>query len=56
MKKVTSLIFAVVSTMFLFVGATRAAEKFDPIKHSTATVITGMATDELLPPPCNILD
>jgi hypothetical protein len=31
MKKLTSLIFAMVSTMFLFVGATQAAEKLDAL-------------------------
>jgi len=29
MKKSTSLFFAIVSTMFLAIGAARAAEKFD---------------------------
>ena len=29
MKKFTSLFFAIVSTMFLAIGAARAAEKFD---------------------------
>ncbi len=29
MKKITALFFAVVSTMFLAVGAAKAAEKFD---------------------------
>lgn len=32
MKKLTSLLFALVSTMFLAVGATRAADKFDTIR------------------------
>jgi hypothetical protein len=29
MKKIASLLFAIVSTMFLAVGAARAAERFD---------------------------
>jgi hypothetical protein len=29
MKKTTSLLFAIISTLFLAVGAARAAEKFD---------------------------
>lgn len=31
MKKTTSLLLAMVSTMFLNIGATRAAEKFDTL-------------------------
>jgi len=43
MKKLVSLTFAMVSTMFLFVGATQAAEKFDSIGASAtpATVMDG---------------
>lgn len=41
MKKLTSLFFAVVSTTFLFVGAIKAAEKFDSIAKSTTPAHTG---------------
>ena len=55
MKKITSLILAVVSTMFLFVGATKAAEKFDATARSALPAIAGAV--EFLPlPPCIIPD
>ena len=57
MKKITSLLLALFSTLFLAVGATHAAEKFDPtglsnIKKSnfSDTVMDGPGT------PCIILD
>lgn len=34
MKKFVSLFLAVVSTMFIFAGATQAAEKFDGLARS----------------------
>ena len=34
MKKTPSLLLAVVSTMFLLLGSSRAAEKFDAIGHT----------------------
>ncbi len=37
MKKIISLTFAVVSTTFLFVGATHAAEKFDGLARTTGS-------------------
>jgi hypothetical protein len=53
MKKLTSLTLAVVSTMFLAVGATHAAEKFDALSQSTIT--TGATHDEQMPIlPCGI--
>lgn len=45
MKKLISLFFAVVSTTFLFVGATQAAEKFDVIGRSATPAIAGSLTD-----------
>jgi hypothetical protein len=53
MKKITSFLFAMVSTMFLFAGATRAAEKFDGLVRSEAPVITG-AMAQLPAAPCAI--
>jgi hypothetical protein len=38
MKKITSLTFAIVSTLFLAVGAARAAEKFDGHADKTASL------------------
>jgi hypothetical protein len=53
MKKLTSLFFAVVSTMFLVAGVSRAAEKFEsflPGQVSSATT-----HDELMPTtPCQV--
>jgi hypothetical protein len=47
MKKLISFIFAVVSTTFLFAGATQAAEKFDvlgrSVKPSSGSVMDGPA-------------
>jgi hypothetical protein len=37
MKKIYSLLLAVVSTMFLAVGAARAAGTFDALAHSSTT-------------------
>lgn len=55
MKKLISLTFAMVSTMFLFVGATQAAEKFDGLAQSSTPMVSAAATD--LPPlPCIIPD
>jgi hypothetical protein len=55
MKKLTSLILAVVSTMFLFVGATKAAEKFDSTARCALPAIADAV--ELLPlPPCSVPD
>ena len=45
MKKLVSLVFAVVSTMFLFAGATQAAEKFDTIGRSATPALTGSVMD-----------
>lgn len=44
MKNILSLILAVASTMFLFVGATQAAEKFDSIGSKT-TSLSGTVMD-----------
>ena len=43
MKKITSLILAVVSTMFLFVGATKAAEKLDTLVPAGPQAISDSA-------------
>ena len=55
MKKLTSLILAVVSTMFLFAGATKAAEKFDSIAHAARPVLAE-SVDGLAALPCCIPD
>jgi len=43
MKKSTSLVFAIVSTMFLAIGAARAAEKFDV--HAGKDKLSGPVMD-----------
>lgn len=45
MKKIISLTFAVVSTTFLLVGATQAAEKFDGLARSAVPSIAGMRSE-----------
>lgn len=45
MKKIISLTFAVVSTTFLFVGATQAAEKFDGLARSAVPTIASMPSE-----------
>ena len=45
MKKMLSLLLAVASTLFLFVGATQAAEKFDTNVQSKTTSLTGTVMD-----------
>jgi hypothetical protein len=40
MKKLLSLLLAVASTMFLFVGATQAAEKFDTIGNGKSASLS----------------
>lgn len=45
MKKYTSLFFAIVSTMFLAVGAARAAEKFDTQSGSDLSLNPGSFMD-----------
>ena len=45
MKKLISLLLAVASTLFLFVGATQAAEKFDTNAQSKTTAISGTVMD-----------
>lgn len=54
MKKILSLILAVASTTFLFVGATQAAEKFDTLSNKdlslTGTVMDGPTL------PCGVPD
>jgi hypothetical protein len=51
MKKLTSLVLAVVSTMFLFAGATQAAEKFDSLARSAVPAISG-SQDSMPDLPC----
>jgi hypothetical protein len=48
MKRITSLLFAVVSTTFLAVGAAKAAEKFDTTKQEGKTP---MLTDQVFDGP-----
>lgn len=55
MKKLSSLIFAIVSTLFLAVGATRAAEKFDSLGQTNTPSIAGPKQDGPVP-PCVIVD
>ena len=55
MKKLTSLVLAVVSTMFLFAGATQAAEKFDALGRSTVPSISG-PTSDMPGVPCIVPD
>lgn len=50
MKKLTSLALAMVSTMLLVTGATRAAEKFDPsAKGMTPMDAESVARSSTLP-------
>ena len=50
MKKITSLLLAVFSTLFLAVGATHAAEKFDTIvSNAKHTNVSDRVMDG---PPC----
>lgn len=51
MKKLTSLALAVVSTMFLFAGATHAAEKLDPLAHESMPAVSDTNPPQL-PMPC----
>lgn len=55
MKTITKLIFAVVSTMFLTVGAMQAAERLDSIAAGRVTTYSGNLMD---PPttPCQLPD
>jgi len=55
MKKIVSLILAVASTLFLFVGATQAAEHFDAIGKSKSTTISD-AVMEGPTLPCGVPD
>jgi hypothetical protein len=45
MKKSTSLLFAIVSTMLLAVGAARAAEKFDTQAGKDLSINSGSVMD-----------
>jgi len=40
MKKIASLFFAMVSTMFLVVGAAKAAEKFDATNQGKSPLLS----------------
>ena len=55
MKTITKLIFAVVSTMFLTVGAMQAAERLDSIAAGRVSTYSGNLMD---PPttPCQLPD
>jgi hypothetical protein len=55
MKKVTSLILAVASTILMVCGSARAAQAFDPMTSLTSdqpNTIVDQAGEELPPPPC----
>ena len=52
MKKITSLFFAVVSTMFLMAGAAKAAEKFDTTNLDKTPNVTKEVFDEGPGLPC----
>ncbi len=54
MKKLISLLLAVASTLFLFVGASQAAEKFDSIS-TKSTSLSGPASDGPAL-PCVVID
>jgi len=55
MKKLTSLVFAVVSTMFLVAGVSRAAEKFE--SFLPGQVSPASTHEELMPEmPCSVLE
>lgn len=45
MKKLISFALAVASTMFLFAGATQAAEKFDTLGSDKAASLSGTVMD-----------
>ncbi len=45
MKKIISLLLAMASTMFLFVGATQAAERFDSVGNNKSTSLSGTVMD-----------
>ncbi len=55
MKKLTSLALAVVSTMFLFAGATQAAEKLDPLARDSMPAVSATNPPQL-PMPCDVND
>lgn len=55
MKKYTSLVLAMVSTMFLAVGATKAAERFDTLSSLKPEAATGVVSAQItndVPLPC----
>jgi len=45
MKKITSLLLALFSTLFLAVGATHAAESFDALGHAKNTTVSDTVMD-----------
>lgn len=55
MKKITSLVFAFISTALLFAGAARAADHFDTIGSKSADLNTGPVMDGPAT-PCIIID
>ena len=54
MKKLNSWIFAIASTLFLMVGAMRAAEKFDTLGSSSGNRIDSNVLHEGPSLPCNV--
>jgi hypothetical protein len=50
MKKLTSLALAVVSTMLLLSGATRAAEKLDPLARESMPAVSATNPPQMNPP------
>ncbi|MBC7368828.1 MAG: hypothetical protein H7343_18790 [Undibacterium sp.] len=55
MKKLVSLILAVVSTMLLVTGATHAAEKFDPLAEAAKPSATNFSA-QAPSAPCIVVE
>lgn len=55
-NKVASILFAVLSTAFLAVGATRAAEKFDALKSQSPKLALSQSRPEQPPLPCDVME
>lgn len=57
MKKNSSLLLALFSTLFLAVGATNAAERFDTLGQTKSTSLSGSVMDgPTLPCVTNVMD
>ena len=55
MKNIIKITLAIASTMFLAVGATRAAGKLDPLGSSNINTMSVTVMDPPPPPPCVII-